>query len=991
LFRSKLRLATILVIVISHLACSEKEQLPQYTVPEMPWDPGLGNHRAILSVNAPSEIVRLDLLWRRRDRDAAGKRFLIISESTNDTIPNIKRLQVNDERCELLFGPVPESGKYYFYYLPYKPDSTYGSYMYDYLKPENPPDKKWLKDMNFMDSTQISNIEVAVCLELQARTAFDSFYPMEVIPTQIEKAGFLNNNPSDYLVFTEDRKYPIRMKRDIPLKWIQDSINHTFYGEAQRNEYYAFQLGLFAAKKEIRNISLEFSDLVNENDRIPAAEITCLNITGVDPDGNPFTRDINIPQGQVQALWLGIDIPEKIDPGLYEGTIQVIPDNAAPVEIKLNLKVTNKVLDDRGDSEPWRHSRLRWLNSTLGIDDEPVNPYQEIEYNEGNIVILTGKKIKLGKDLFPESVQVYDNEILNGPVSFRILSGKNQERIIETTTLNEVKRPGKISIEGESQSADFNVSTLSIIEFDGYLNYKVRIRAKRELSNVDIHLDIPIRKDIAEYMMGMGLAGTTVPVFHQGKWEGPHDSFWIGNTAGGIHCELRGSTYHGPLLNLYRPEYPTSWYNSGKGRMTVRKTDKEVLASVSSGKRAMKKDEEIEYEFSLILTPVKEVNPYAQFTNRYYHSGGHPAPGPKDVESGIKVINIHHANKYIPYINYPFLDTDSLKSFIDHWHSRGMKVKIYYTIRELTNHLPELWALRSLDYEILQNGPGGGFPWLREHLRSNYHRQWYHPYEDGGADAALLTTSGETRWINYYIEGLDWLVKNLDIDGIYLDDVAFDRRTLKRMRKVLNQSKPDAMIDLHSNTGFAKGPAIQYTEFFPYVDKLWFGESFQYNDMPPDNWLVEVSGLPFGLMGDMLQGGGNRWLGMLFGMTVRLPWYTAEVISDPRPVWRFWDDYNIAESRIIGFWDLDCPIQTDDPEVLVTVYEQQERLILALGNFSERTKSVTLKYQSGSMQNLQWKRLIAPSIQDFQDSTVFKPGDRISVNAKKGWLLILEK
>ena len=37
-----------------------------------------------------------------------------------------------------------------------------------------------------------------------------------------------------------------------------------------------------------------------------------------------------------------------------------------------------------------------------------------------------------------------------------------------------------------------------------------------------------------------------------------------------------------------------------------------------------------------------------------------------------------------------------------------MKVKIYYTVRELTNRAPELWALRTLGDEVLADGPGGG-------------------------------------------------------------------------------------------------------------------------------------------------------------------------------------------------------------------------------------------------------------------------------------------
>ena len=42
--------------------------------------------------------------------------------------------------------------------------------------------------------------------------------------------------------------------------------------------------------------------------------------------------------------------------------------------------------------------------------------------------------------------------------------------------------------------------------------------------------------------------------------------------------------------------------------------------------------------------------------------------------------------------------------------AKGCKVKLYYTIRELTNVVPEIWALRSLGDEILQGGNGGGFP-----------------------------------------------------------------------------------------------------------------------------------------------------------------------------------------------------------------------------------------------------------------------------------------
>jgi len=54
---------------------SEQEELPKYIIAEIPWEPGLGNHQAILSANGPAEAVKMDLLWRKRDRDPAGIRF----------------------------------------------------------------------------------------------------------------------------------------------------------------------------------------------------------------------------------------------------------------------------------------------------------------------------------------------------------------------------------------------------------------------------------------------------------------------------------------------------------------------------------------------------------------------------------------------------------------------------------------------------------------------------------------------------------------------------------------------------------------------------------------------------------------------------------------------------------------------------------------------------------------------------------------------------
>ncbi|GAG80099.1 unnamed protein product, partial [marine sediment metagenome] len=37
---------------------------------------------------------------------------------------------------------------------------------------------------------------------------------------------------------------------------------------------------------------------------------------------------------------------------------------------------------------------------------------------------------------------------------------------------------------------------------------------------------------------------------------------------------------------------------------------------------------------------------------------------------------------------YPFLRPEKMKAYIDKAHARDMKVKIYYTVRELSNRAP---------------------------------------------------------------------------------------------------------------------------------------------------------------------------------------------------------------------------------------------------------------------------------------------------------------
>jgi len=213
---------------------------------------------------------------------------------------------------------------------------------------------------------------------------------------------------------------------------------------------------------------------------------------------------------------------------------------------------------------------------------------------------------------------------------------------------------------------------------------------------------------------------------------------------------------------------------------------------------------------------------------------------------------------------------------------------------------------------------------------------------------------------------------------------------MKRVRKVLDRGRKGAFIDLHSANQYNPrdghtNSANLYMEHFPYINRLWFGEYFNY-DFPPDFWLVEVSGIPFGLMGEMLQSGGNKWRGMIYGITPRLPW-----AGDPTALWKFWDEFGIQDTEMVGYWAENCPVKTGRNDVLATVYVKEEKTLVSLASWAEENVGVKLEIDWESLKlDPQTAKLKAHAIKDFQNAAVFNPNDLIPVEKGKGWLLIIE-
>jgi len=974
---------------------AEAQEIP-FSVSRTGWDPEqYGNHRVVIRVSTADDVARATIPWRRRDEHPEAKLVLVVDARSGQRVLNVRRGIISRELGEIDFQPTSGPGRYYLYYLPFTSGGRSNYPNVTYLPPDTTANPAWLGALVGRQSIPAATVEA-----IEAVDSLNSFFPMEVIATEAETDSVRRAHQGQaFVLFPEDRLYPIRMTKDLPARWVNRPAQDTLHGTADRGEFFAFQLGLYALQDQ-DSVTVRFTALRSTDGAvIPVARLTSLNTGGIDWDGRPMTRRVSVPAGTVQALWCGIDVPVDARPGTYRGRAVVQSRGGSSGTVQLTLVVRPMVAPRGGANQPWKQTRLKWLNSTVAQRNTVIPPYRPLVLR-GDTVELLGRRLVLAANGLPRAIGTFFTEEMTGyaarpkqvlarPVEFVVDGAEPGKaggvRITERT-------PGTVRWEATTTAPSWSLRVSGRLEFDGYLSYRIALRARTGLSLRDIRMVIPFAPGAAKYMMGLGRTGGRRPESFDWQWDVAaknQDGAWLGDVNAGLFYSLRADNYVRPLnTNFYLQKplnLPTSWGNGGQGGISIRERPGVVEVSNFSGPRQVNAGDSLFFDFVGLITPFHPIDTDFQWGHRFFHRY---APIDTVVERGANVVNIHHATAINPYINYPFLAHQAMRAYIDSAHARGLSVKIYNTIRELSNRSWELFPLRSLGHEVFTPGKGGGYAWLQEHLGDDYIAAWFVPELK---DAAIVN-SGMSRWHNYYIEGINWLVDEVGIDGLYLDDVAFDRVTMKRLKRVLTKDGHPGIIDLHSanqynrNDGFINS-AVLYLEHFPYLNRLWFGEYFDYEKNSPDFFLTEVSGIPFGLMGEMLEGGGNPWRGMLYGMTSRMPWSEN---ADPGPLWQLWDRFGMKGTRMIGHWVGANPVRTDRADVPVTVYRKPGRALLALASWADSAVSVRLR--------IDWKGLgidssratiTAPAVRNFQPERTFRPGEPIPVAPGKGWLLVV--
>jgi hypothetical protein len=605
---------------------------------------GHGNHRAVLEVTKPSVAARANIPWRRRDANPEQKAVLLFNEK-GERVNNLKVLELNNDRGEILFEAAT-SGRYFLYYLPYNPGVGNFDDPGTYFQPKETAAADWLAK-----ARAESKPSVAELVEIQANGEFHRFDPMEVMPSKDEVAALAKQvGDKKFLLFPEDRRDSIRMLDSVPVRWVHSGPSQKFMGEVQPNEWYPWQIGVWAPEKELKNLKVEISDFKNAaGNVIPKSAFTCFNTEGVDARGKAFTAAPTVPPGAVQPLWLMGEMPADAT-GEYQGTVTITPENAPPQTVAVTLQVKGEALADHGVSDLWRLSRLRWLNSRIGLEDVIVPPMKAMK-RDGNRVELTCTAVEFGENGFLKQFTAGDRKSLAAPVSLRFLSAKGDElKFDKKTSLTRDK--DDVQERRTIATGDGLSYTLSSqLDYVGALTYVLTVKAEKPIALSDMRLEIPMVKDAASYLMGFGKRGGLFTESFDWKWSDRAENYvWLGDATSGIQLKLTGANDNWDASSLGPVGLPDGWYNNNKGGGSVKESDGTVLLSAFTGERTLEAGQELTFKFRLLFTPSK---PIAADRNHWANDYG-----------GLfsNRIHIHHSLQMNPYINYPFFHIEELKA-----------------------------------------------------------------------------------------------------------------------------------------------------------------------------------------------------------------------------------------------------------------------------------------------------------------------------------------
>lgn len=661
-----------------------------------------GDIRAKLVVSAEdlepqTGVVTAQIWWRRRDPRPENK-SVIVTDDRGSIIPSSARLV--ETACGVISFTPPQPGTYFVYYLPYRRGGGGAHLQFEWYGCDAETPDCVLSAASSTATTfelggppnceaRMPSATVAVSwLENRPNaeaekdhavdgTPFNGFTPMELIALPSE----LSTLPSNTLnLFLEPRENMVRMFHTPPAHWGRNGEVLKASLNAREAEFFTFQVGLYAngAPQQDLRVSFHGAELVHSLGlagaaaSIPAEAFTCFNTGGIDQHGQEFRKQFSLGAGETGSLWIGADLPVGAF-GTYLATFNVSTNTSTARTLTAVMNVSKGAVSDHGDDDVYNLSRLRWLDSSIGVDGDAVWPrsrfanltVQQSLQSGGFTVSLVNKEVTIGADGLPSMATVRTvklrqgqnitrrRDLLASPAQLVVLDAAGKPIDFAVAVPATITNHTSAAVRWISRlvGGGVTISLTGKLEMDSYLTFEAMVSATSAPVVVsDVQLLIAANGSVARRMFGMGSVGAPVAPL-EWNWERQagvgNNRLWVGDVDGGVFVTPRGegddwvSPTYGKDYPIY-PFLPSSWAGAGVGpdsnssvyganltlafdngghkSATNASIPSAVVCTVFSGHRKLTNDA-TQFLFDMMFTPAHPLDLSSHWKSRYLQIG----------------------------------------------------------------------------------------------------------------------------------------------------------------------------------------------------------------------------------------------------------------------------------------------------------------------------------------------------------------------------------
>lgn len=493
----------------------------------------IGNHRFNVSVTAAATEadaapVVASVAWRRSDAHPLSKAVYVTSSANSTTpIPCSFVGQPTADSATVSFTAMPGVTQYFIYYMPFSTcEYTGGACVFGAQVTYDPAGTHGSCG-NSSSSWEADATAAPLRGVYQARAPFESFEPMEIPMTVLEATAWLNaRSTQPLIVVPEVREHVVKMRNSLPSRWVDLPSETPLRGTVQPGEHYSFQLAVVnmnsghTAAPPLVVSDVTFSDLTMQGKSIPASALACMNTKGSDFWGRDFVVDhVLVPAGEVKPLWVKLVVPSDAESGTWSGVAKVTAAGHT-VSIPLDLTIQGQPLQNGGDDDIERGTRIHWFDSKLAIAGDTVpSPFVAIAAapsSAGLDVQMLAKAFSIGPSGLPKQLLVTADTLAAPPLAVpRKVLGDDMTFEVDGLAFSTPKltagTASNMSVSWTSVATDTtgaaSLNVAGSVDCTGYALLNITLSAKSALANAGIRLRLPSNPETAFFAMGLGTPG----------------------------------------------------------------------------------------------------------------------------------------------------------------------------------------------------------------------------------------------------------------------------------------------------------------------------------------------------------------------------------------------------------------------------------------------------------------------------------------------------